>query len=88
MAIGGFLIGGIALLVIALMVFGGGQFFKPKMHWVVYFETSLNGLNIGAPVKVQGVQVGPLYEPSDRLNTITSWYLLTRRALGSATETP
>ncbi|MEY2680351.1 MAG: hypothetical protein RL661_582, partial [Pseudomonadota bacterium] len=54
MAIGGFLIGGIALLITALLVFGGGQFFKPKMHWVVYFETSLNGLNVGAPVKVQG----------------------------------
>jgi paraquat-inducible protein B len=62
MAIGGFLIGGIALLITALLVFGGGQFFKPKMHWVVYFETSLNGLNVGAPVKVQGVQVGIVKE--------------------------
>jgi len=35
---------------------------------------------------VQGVQVGPLYEPSDRLNTFTSWYLLTRRALSNDTE--
>lgn len=62
MAIGGFLMGGIALLITALLVFGGGQFFKPKMHWVVYFETSLNGLNVGAPVKVQGVQVGIVKE--------------------------
>ncbi len=62
MAIGGFLIGGMALLIAALLVFGGGQFFKPKMHWVVYFETSLNGLNLGAPVKVQGVQVGIVKE--------------------------
>jgi len=58
MAIGGFLIAGLALLVTALLVFGGGQFFKPKLHWVVYFDSSLNGLNVGAPVKVQGVQVG------------------------------
>jgi len=58
MAIGGFLIVGLALLIAALLVFGGGKFFKPKLQWVVYFDSSLNGLNIGAPVKVQGVQVG------------------------------
>lgn len=57
-AIGAFLIGGLVLLILALLIFGGGQFFKPKIEWVVYFDTSLNGLNIGAPVKVQGVQVG------------------------------
>lgn len=56
--IGGFLVGGLALLVLALLVFGSGQIFKPKIHWVVYFDSSLNGLNVGAPVKVQGVQVG------------------------------
>lgn len=62
MAIGGFMLGGLALLIVALMVFGGGQFFKPKIQWVVYFDTSLNGLNVGAPVKVQGVQVGIVKE--------------------------
>jgi len=42
----------------------------------------------GVDVQVQGVQVGALYEPSDRLNTFTHWYLLTRRALGqNATPT-
>ena len=61
-AIGGFLLGGLALLVMALLVFGGGDFFKPRLHWVVYFDTSLNGLNVGAPVKVQGVQVGIVKE--------------------------
>jgi paraquat-inducible protein B len=62
MAIGSFVVGGIVLLITALLVFGGGQFFKPRIHWVVYFNTSLNGLNVGAPVKVQGVQVGIVKE--------------------------
>jgi peptide/nickel transport system substrate-binding protein len=35
----------------------------------------------GVDAQVQGVQVGALYEPSDRLATFTRWYLLTRRAL-------
>lgn len=58
MSIGLFLIGGLALLVTGILVFGGAEFLKPKLQWVVYFDSSLNGLNIGAPVKVQGVQVG------------------------------
>ncbi len=61
-AIGAFILGGVALLVLALMTFGGGEFFKPKIQWVVYFDSSLNGLNVGAPVKVQGVQVGIVKE--------------------------
>jgi peptide/nickel transport system substrate-binding protein len=35
----------------------------------------------GVDTQVQGVQVGALYEPSDRLATFSNWYLLTRRAL-------
>ena len=35
----------------------------------------------GVDLQVQGVQVGALYEPSDRLATFSNWYLLTRRAL-------
>jgi len=42
----------------------------------------------GVDLQVQGVQVGPLYEPTDRLNTFTEWFLLTRRALEEATESP
>jgi paraquat-inducible protein B len=62
MAIGGFLIAGVGLLILALLLFGGNQFFKPRIEWVVFFDTSLNGLNVGAPVKVQGVQVGLVKE--------------------------
>ncbi len=42
----------------------------------------------GVDVQVKGVQIGPLYEPSDRLNTFTRWYLVTRRALGQGTPSP
>ena len=35
----------------------------------------------GVDAQVQGVQISPLYEPSDRFITFTNWYLLTRRAL-------
>lgn len=35
----------------------------------------------GVDVRVQGVQLAPLYEPSDRFNNISDWYLVTSRAL-------
>jgi peptide/nickel transport system substrate-binding protein len=42
-------------------------------------------------VEVQGVSVGPLFDPSDRFNTLAQWFLVTKRSLGgetAETETP
>lgn len=61
-AIGGFLIGAVVLLTAALLTFGGGELFKEKRQFVIFFDSSLNGLNAGAPVKIQGVQVGTVKE--------------------------
>lgn len=58
-AIGAFTVGALALLVVGLLIFGGGQYFKTdKISYVVFFESSLNGLDVGAPVKMQGVKIG------------------------------
>jgi len=61
-------------------------------NFQVVFAKELPALPLYVPVysygvdsQVQGVQVGPLYEPSDRLNTLTEWFLLTRRALEQET---
>jgi peptide/nickel transport system substrate-binding protein len=35
----------------------------------------------GVDAQVQGVQVAPMYDVSDRLSLITKWYLVTRRSL-------
>ena len=68
---------------------------KLYRNFQVVFARELPALPLYVPVysygvdsQVQGVQVGPLYEPSDRLNTFTSWYLLTRRALEEPTQAP
>lgn len=64
-AIGGFTLGALALLVAGLLIFGGGQAFNSdKASFVVFFESSLNGLNIGAPVKMQGVKIGEVKDIS------------------------
>ena len=40
----------------------------------------------GVDAQVQGVQVAPMYDISDRLALIREWYLVTRRALEEQTE--
>jgi len=60
--IGAFLVGSLALLITAILIFGGGQFLKKKTEFVIYFNGALNGLSVGAPVKLQGVQIGAVKE--------------------------
>jgi peptide/nickel transport system substrate-binding protein len=67
---------------------------KLYRNFQVIFAKELPALPLFVPVysygvdsQVEGVQVGALYEPSDRLATFTSWYLITRRAL-EQTEVP
>src|ERR1051325_3053280 len=56
--IGAFVIGGFALLVIALLSFGGVSFFTKPQRFVVYFDESIHGLDKGSPVKLRGVRIG------------------------------
>ncbi|WKZ18131.1 MAG: MlaD family protein [Candidatus Jettenia sp. CY-1] len=56
--IGAFVIGAIALLVIAVLIFGSGKILKKTFHAVVFFEGSIKGLHEGAPVIFKGVKVG------------------------------
>ncbi len=42
----------------------------------------------GVDAQVQGVQVAPLYDVSDRLALINQWYLVTRRVLEESTAIP
>jgi peptide/nickel transport system substrate-binding protein len=37
---------------------------------------------------VQGVSIGPIFDPSDRFNHVTNWYLVTRRTGDEATPSP
>lgn len=57
-AIGGFVVGAVALAVIAAIIFGGGRFFTRRPIFVMYFEGSVKGLDVGAPVMFRGVKIG------------------------------
>jgi paraquat-inducible protein B len=58
MMIGGFVVIAVVLLAASLVVFGSGRFFKKTNQYVLYFDGSIKGLNVGAPVLFQGVPVG------------------------------
>jgi paraquat-inducible protein B len=60
--IGAFVVGAIALLVVALVIFGSGAFFKLRPKFVMYFDTSVKGLNVGSPVNFKGVPIGAVTE--------------------------
>lgn len=56
--IGLFVMGAILLGVVALLSFGGVSFFHKPERFVVFFDESVHGLDLGSPVKFRGVRVG------------------------------
>jgi len=56
--IGVFIITALILIVVAIAVFGSGMFTEEKIYFETYFNGSVSGLNIGAPVEVRGVRMG------------------------------
>jgi paraquat-inducible protein B len=56
--IGAFVVGAIALIVGALLLIGSGRLFKTTIPFVIFFPGSVNGLNVGASVKLKGVPIG------------------------------
>src|SRR3989339_1921322 len=58
MMIGGFVVLAVILMAASLVVFGSGKFFQKTVTCVMYFDESVKGLSVGAPVLFQGVQIG------------------------------
>ncbi|MEX1259180.1 MAG: MlaD family protein [Gemmatimonadota bacterium] len=57
-AIGLFMIGAILLTVVGVGALASGFWFSKESTFISYFGESVNGLEVGAPVKFQGVPVG------------------------------
>ena len=57
-AIGLFVMSSLALAVAALTVLGSGRLFKRSHNFICFFQGSVNGLKVGAAVKVRGVEIG------------------------------
>ncbi len=66
--IGAFVSIAIALGIIGLIIFGSGNIFRPAERFVLYFDDSVNGLEVGAAVKFKGVRIGQVKEIYIRFN--------------------
>ena len=60
--IGAFVVGAVALVVTGVMIFGSGKFLSSSQRWVLYFDGSIQGLKVGAPVVFRGVRIGSVSE--------------------------
>jgi paraquat-inducible protein B len=57
--IGAFVAGAIGLIVAGILIISGGKLLlTDKTSFVLYFQGSVNGLNIGSPVSFRGVNIG------------------------------
>jgi len=67
--IGVFVISSIAMLVAGVIIFGSGDMFKKTTKFVMFFEDSVKGLSVGAPVIWHGVEVGSVSSVVLKANT-------------------
>ncbi|HZE20811.1 MAG TPA: MlaD family protein, partial [Desulfobaccales bacterium] len=58
MMIGAFVVLAVIIMAASLVIFGSGKFFQKTVKCVMYFNGSVKGLSVGAPVLFQGVPIG------------------------------
>ncbi len=58
--IGFFVLFGFALFAVACVIFGSGKLFSQKIYFETCFDTSVNGLDVGGPVKFRGIPLGEI----------------------------
>lgn len=56
--LGLFILAGLALLAGALIFLGAGKAFRPRVYLETYVDATVQGVDIGSPVKFRGVQIG------------------------------
>jgi phospholipid/cholesterol/gamma-HCH transport system substrate-binding protein/paraquat-inducible protein B len=85
--IGLFVLSAAAILVGAVIAFGIGALFEEEVMVETYFESSVQGLDIGSPVKFRGVQIGNVKEMTlvRREYETRHRYVLVRMALNRET---
>ena len=60
--LGLYIIVGTGMLLAVVVILGAGRFFQTTYPLETYFDESVNGLSVGSPVKLRGVQVGRVAE--------------------------
>jgi paraquat-inducible protein B len=67
--VGAFVLGGLGLILAAVVAFGSGNLFRTTHQFVIYFGGGggINGLRVGALVKFKGVEIGQVKQIRLRL---------------------
>lgn len=60
--IGAFVLGAVVLAVSAIIIFSSGGLYKDRPLFVMYFDDSVKGLDVGSSVSLLGVQIGTVKE--------------------------
>ncbi|TYO95855.1 paraquat-inducible protein B [Geothermobacter ehrlichii] len=66
--IGAFVLGAMVLAIAGLVFFGKGGLLTPRQRYILYFDSSVKGLAVGAPVTFRGVRIGRVADISVRIN--------------------
>lgn len=69
--IGAFVVGAVVLVVGGVLMFGSGKFLKETVPYVMYFQGSVKGLDVGAPVVWRGVKIGTVTDVFLRADPVT-----------------
>lgn len=56
--VGAFIVGGVVFLILTLFWLGASRLNKEVVERVTYFDESVQGLEVGAPIKIRGVTIG------------------------------
>ena len=70
--IGIFVFGALLLTIGAIFLFGSRNIFQKKRYFYAYFEQDVSGVDIGAPMKFSGIEVGSVKEIVGIYNKETS----------------
>jgi paraquat-inducible protein B len=61
-AVGAFVVGTLLLAMALAIFFGGGSWWSSRERFVLIYDTSIKGLNVGAPVTIKGVKIGEVVD--------------------------
>lgn len=61
-AVGGFILGALALGIALLLFFSDHNFWSSKQRYTLIYDSSIKGLTIGAPVTLKGVKIGQVID--------------------------
>jgi paraquat-inducible protein B len=76
MLIGAFVVGAIVLAVAAILLFGRGDLLQQRVRYVMFFDGSVQGLDVGAPVVFRGVKIGEVVDIRVEYNSDSESFLV------------